>query len=120
MIPIPTSWLAAGAAGVLAIGAVGVQSYRVKSCQANLAEIRSQVAVLGAQIEEQNRAVEGWQAKMASAQATAAQERRKAAERAQGAQAEIRRLQAILNRPVQPDAPALTCNDALRELRGVR
>lgn len=105
---------------MLAVGAVGVQSYRVKSCQADLAEIRSQVAILGLQIEEQNKAVEGWQAKAIAAQATAAQERRKAADRAMGAHAEIRRLQAILSAPRAPDAPAMTCNDALRELRGVR
>ena len=119
MIPIPTSWLAAGAAGVIAVGAVGVQSYRLKSCQADLAETRSQLAVISAQIEEQNRAVEGWQAKAASAQATAAQERRKAEERSKGSRAQIARLQAILSVP-KPPAENLTCADAMRELRGVR
>jgi len=119
MIPIPTSWLAAGAAGVIAVGGIGVQQLRIKSCQADLAESRSQVTVLSAQIEEQNRAVEAWQAKAATAQARAAQERRKAQERAKGAKAQIARLQAILDAP-KPPAENLTCGDALRELRGVR
>ena len=119
MIPIPTSWLAAGAAGVIAVGGIGVQQIRIKSCQADLAESRSQVTVLSAQIEEQNRAVEGWEKKAASAQALAAQERRKAEERARGTRAQISRLQAILDAP-KPPAENLTCGDALRELRGVR
>lgn len=119
MIPVPTSWLVAGGAAVLAAGAVGVQSYRLNSCKADLAESRSQVTVLSAQIEEQNRAVQAWQDYAASAQATAAQELRKAQERSKGAKAEIRRLQAILDAP-KPATETLTCQDALRELRGVR
>lgn len=116
---IPPTWIAAGVAGTLALGTIGVQSYRLKSCQADLAESRSQVAALSVQVEEQNRAVEGWQAKAASAAATAAQARRKAQEASKGAKAQIKRLQAILDAP-KPEGPALTCNDALRELRGVR
>jgi predicted RNase H-like nuclease (RuvC/YqgF family) len=119
VIPIPISWLAAGAAGVIAVGAVGVQQIRIKSCQADLAETRSQLAVISAQVEEQNRAVEGWQAKAASAQATAAQERRKAEEAARDTKVKIARLQAILDAP-KPAVENLTCVDALRELRGVR
>jgi predicted RNase H-like nuclease (RuvC/YqgF family) len=119
MIPIPPSWIAAGAASAIAVGGIGVQSYRLNSCKADLAESRSQVTVLAAQIEEQNRAVEDWQAKAATLQATAAQERRKAEERARGTRAQIARLQAILDAP-KPPAENLTCGDALRELRGVR
>jgi len=119
MIPIPPSWIAAGAAGVIAVGGIGLQSYRLKSCQADLAVSRSQLVVLSAQIEEQNRAVESWQAKAATLHAKAAQERRKAEERAKGTRAQIARLQAILDAP-KPPAENLTCGDALRELRGVR
>ena len=41
--------------------ALGIQTYRLNSCQAELAAAQAQVMVMGAQIKEQNRAVEALQ-----------------------------------------------------------
>lgn len=116
---IPPTWIAGGAAVVIAAGAIGVQSYRLNSCRADLAEAKTVIATLSAQVEAQNKAVEDWQAKAATAAVTAAQEQRKAQERAKGDRAQIKRLQAILSAP-KPPVETRTCQDALRELRGVR
>ena len=96
MIPIAPTWIAAGVAGTLAIGAIGVQQYRINSCRADLAEARTIVAGLSAQIEQQNQAVKTWQDKAVAAQAAAAQEQRVAAERAKGTKIQIARLQGLL------------------------
>src|SRR3990167_8743515 len=89
--------------------AVGVQTYRLNSCQAELAGAQAQVLVMSAQIKEQNRAVEALQAAGSKKQAESAAALRKAEGRARVWDDQARRLSAILmNRKPswpKPDGP---------------
>ena len=94
----------------------GIQTYRLKGCQADSAALEAQVTVMGAQIGEQNRAVE----------ALAAEGARKAKEGAQAlAKAEVKakvwtdnalRIQAVLLARKPTDAT--DCKAAWQEIRG--
>lgn len=71
------------AAGVVIVGlgvALKVQSARLESCQADRVKLEAQARILGAQIAEQNRAVEA----LRSAGVAKAEEGAKALARAQG------------------------------------
>ena len=95
--------------------AVGVQTYRLNSCQAELAGAQAQVMVMGAQIKEQNRAVEALQAVGAKKQAESAQALRKAEGRAKVWESNAAGLRTVLlNR--KPDGPK-DCAAAWAEIR---
>ena len=94
----------------------GIQTYRLKGCQADSAKLAAQVTVMGAQIGEQNRAVEA----LAAEGARKAQEASKAI-----AKAEVKakvwtdnalRLQAVLTARKPTDAT--DCKAAWQEIRG--
>ena len=95
--------------------AVGVQTYRLHSCQAELAGSRAQVMVMSAQIKEQNRAVEALQAAGAKKASESAQALRKAEVKAKVWEANAAGLRTVLlNR--KPDGPK-DCAAAWAEIR---
>jgi len=95
--------------------ALGLQTYRLHSCQAELAGARAQVMVMGAQIKEQNRAVEALQAAGAKKQAESAAALLKAEGRARVWDEQAKRLTAILTTR-KPDGPK-DCAAAWAEIR---
>ena len=95
--------------------ALGVQTYRLNSCQAELAGAQAQVVVMGAQIKEQNRAVEALQAAGAKKQAESAAALRKAEGRARVWDEQAKRLSAALTSR-KPDGPK-DCTAAWAEIR---
>lgn len=114
------AWGAIGAVVViLGLGiALKVQSARLESCQADRVKLEAQAKVLGAQIAEQNRAVE----KLASEGVKKAKEAAKALRRAEG-RAQVwadnaARLRAVLTatRPAGEAVPT-SCEAAWQEIR---
>jgi len=100
-------------AGALAVA--GVQTWRLHSCQADIAAQREQVAILGASLAEQNRAVEALRTEGIRRQATAAQALAKAEGRAKVWDEQAKRLQAALTARKPTDSKE--CKDAWQELR---
>lgn len=96
------------------LAAVGIQTLRLDWCQKGRAEDQAKITVLGAQIAEQNRAVEALQAESARRLATSAAALRKAEERARTWDEQARRLQAVLTNR-QPGGPK-TCSEAWAEI----
>jgi len=74
----------------------GVQTYRLKGCQADSAALTAQVTVMGAQIVEQNRAVEALAAEGARKAAAASQALAKAEGKARVWDEQAKRLTAVL------------------------
>ena len=74
----------------------GIQTYRLKGCQADSAALKAQVTVMGSQIAEQNRAVEALAAEGAAKAKAAAQALAKAEGRARVWDQHAARLQAVL------------------------
>ena len=105
----------AGIAIAFCLAFGGVQTWRLHSCQAESAAVKAQVTVLGAQLGEQNRAVEALQAQGAAKAAAAAQALSKAEARAKVWDAQAARLQAVLTGR-KPDGDK-TCSGAWAELR---
>ena len=96
--------------------ALGVQTYRLHSCQAELAGARAQVMVMGAQIKEQNRAVEALQAAGAKKQAESAQALRKAEGKSKIWEDNATRLRSILtNRKPTDDQSCIAAWKTIRE-----
>ena len=106
----------AGIAIALCLAFGGVQTWRLHSCQADSAAVKAQVTVMGAQIGEQNRAVESLRSEGAKKQAESAQALAKAEGRAKVWDAQAGRLQAALTNR-KPDGPK-DCAAAWKEIRG--
>lgn len=117
MIPLLTSGPGLAAIGIaLALAFGGIQTYRLNGCQADSAKLTAQVTVMGAQIGEQNRAVEALAADAAKKQAAAAQALAKATGRAKVWEDNAARLRAVLTAPMAADAPT-DCAAAWTEIR---
>jgi len=96
--------------------ALGVQTYRLNSCQAELAGAQAQVVVMGAQIKEQNRAVEALQAAGAKKASESAQALRKAEVKSKTWEDNATRLRSILtNRKPSDDKSCMAAWKTIRE-----
>ncbi len=106
-----------GIAFLLAFG--GIQTYRLKLCDAEGKAAKAQITVMGAQIGEQNRAVEALEAAGRQKAKEAAQALAKAEGRARVWDEQAKRLAGLLAAPRAPDAPPqpTDCAAAWRELR---
>ena len=98
----------------LLVAAIGVQTMRLDYCQKGRAEDQAKITVLGAQLAEQNRAVEALQAAGVAKQAEAAQALRKAETRAQVWDTQAKRLTALLTSPKPAGADCKTAWEAIR------
>ena len=98
-----------------ALGFGGIQTYRLKGCQADSAKLTAQVTVMGAQIGEQNRAVEALAAEGARKAAAASQALAKAEGKARVWADNALRLQAVLTARKPTDDK--TCSAAWAEIR---
>ena len=109
---------------LLAFAALGafarLQTVRLADCRADAAAQKAQVTVLTGQVEEQNRAVQGFvqTAQERSKRAAAALAQVQAGQRSH--EAEKARLEALLaaaKAPPKPSEPARTCGQAWAEIR---
>ena len=98
----------------LLLAGLGIQSARLDYCKKGRAEDQARITVLGAQLAEQNRAVEALQAAGAAKAKEAAEALRKAEGRARVWDDQARRLTAILTSPKPPGAG---CREAWAEIR---
>lgn len=105
----------AGIAIAFCLAFGGIQTWRLKGCQADAAAQRAQVAILGASLAEQNRAVEALAKEGAARQATAAAALRKAEGRAKVWDDQARRLQDALTARKPTDSQ--DCRSAWESLR---
>ena len=105
----------AGIAIAFCLAFGGVQTWRLHSCQADAAAVKAQVTVLGAQIGEQNRAVEALQAAGVAKAKESAQALAKAEGRAKVWDEQAKRLQAALTGRKPTDAT--DCKAAWQEIR---
>ena len=105
----------AGIAIAFALAFGGVQTYRLKLCAAEGKAAQAQVVVLGAQLGEQNRAVEALQAAGQQKAKEAAQALAKADAKAKVWQDNAVRLQGVLTAR-KPDGPK-DCKAAWEEIR---
>lgn len=105
----------AGIAIALCLAFGGIQTYRLKGCQADSAALKAQVTVMGAQIWEQNRAVEALAAEGARKAAEASKALAKAEGRAQVWDKQAKRLQDVLTRRKPTDDNS--CVAAWAEIR---
>ena len=105
----------AGIAIAFCLAFGGVQTWRLHSCQADSASLKSQVTVMGSQIAEQNRAVESLRVDSIRKQAQSAQALAKAEGRAKVWDEQAKRLQAALTSRKPTDSKE--CKDAWAELR---
>ena len=94
----------AGIAIAFCLAFGGVQTWRLHSCQAESAAAKAQVTVMGAQIKDQNAAVEALRSAGIRKQAEAAQALAKAEGRAKIWTENATRLQAVLTAR-KPDGP---------------
>ena|SRR3990167_2354537 len=94
----------------LLLAAIGIQTLRLDWCQKGRAEDRARITVLGAQIAEQNRAVEELERQGAAKATEAAKALRKAETRARTWDANAARLRAILT--ARKPEEAKSCSDA--------
>lgn len=120
-IQLPMLGWAAVAAGVVILGlgiALKVQSARLESCQADRVKLEAQARILGAQIAEQNRAVQALREAGIRKEAAAAQALASATQRARTWQDNAARLRAVLTAPRPAGEPApVSCADAWKEIR---
>lgn len=109
--------VAAGAVILSLSGAVYVQTVRLNGCKGELTGAKAQIAVLAAQMDAQNRAVEALQAdgRARSAQAAAALLAQR--ERSKGIQKQADSLQAALNAAKGRKPSACPAGDAAQEVR---
>ena len=105
----------AGIAIAFCLAFGGIQTYRLKGCQADAAGLKAQVMVMGSQIAEQNRAVESLKRDSDRKQAQSAQALAKAEGRARVWDEQAKRLQAALTSRKPTDSKE--CKDAWAELR---
>ena len=93
----------------------GIQTYRLKGAQADSAKLTAQVTVMGAQIGEQNRAVEA----LAAEGARKAQEASKALAKAEGRalvwDEQAKRLRAILTARKPTETSCTAAWEAIRK-----
>lgn len=102
----------------LLLAAVGIQTLRLDFCHKGRAEDQAKIKVLGAQIAEQNRAVEALAAESARKQATSAQALRKAEDRARTWDEQARRLTEIISkRKTDPSGMPSDCKSAWEVIR---
>lgn len=115
----PTVWLAAAAAGAALWGYV--QTARLGGCQGELNGAKAQIAVLGAQMEAQNAAVQGLQAEGKARAAEAAKALQDARKRSEVGVAQAEALKrALAAHKALPDGSkpsACPAGDAAREVR---
>ena len=117
-IQLPMMAWGAIAAGVVILGlgvALKVQSARLESCQADRVKLESQAKVLGAQIAEQNRAVEALRDAGIRKEAEGIKALRKAEGRAKVWEDDSARWRAVLAGRKPTDAQ--DCKTAWSELR---
>lgn len=117
-IALPAMAWAALAAGVVILGlgvALKVQSARLESCQADRVKLEAQARILGAQLSEQNRAVEALRAAGIAKAKEAAKALAKAEGRALVWEADSARWRAVLagRKPTDPT----DCKTAWTEIR---
>lgn len=105
----------AGIAIALSLAFGGIQTYRLNSCQAAVAVQRAQVAILGSELDEQNRAVEALEEEGARKAKEASQALAKATAKGRVWQDNATRLQAVLTAR-KPDGPK-DCRTAWEEIR---
>jgi len=105
----------AGLAIAAALAFGGVQTWRLKGCQADAAQQKAQVAILGASLAEQNRAVEAIAKEGAAKAAAAAQALREAEGKAKVWEDDSARWRRVLaaRKPTDPQ----DCKAAWQELR---
>ena len=105
----------AGIAIAFALAFGGIQTFRLKGCQADNARNVAQVAILSSSLAEQNRAVESMRQEGAKKQQEGAKALAKAEARAKTWDEQAQRLQAALTsrKPTDPQ----DCATAWQELR---
>lgn len=104
----PLAW-AAIAAGVVIAGlgiALKIQSARLESCQADRVKLEAQSRILGAQLAEQNRAVQALREAGIRKEAAAAQALARATQRARTWEDNAARLRGVLTAPRPAGEPA--------------
>lgn len=115
---LPLSILLPGLAIAGALALAGVQTLRLKGCQADVATHKAQVAILGTSLAEQNRAVEALKAESALRAARSAMALRKAEDKARVWDDQARRLTAVLTAPRPAGEAAPTdCRSAWSVIR---
>ena len=98
----------------LLLAAIGIQTLRLDWCQKGRAEDQARITVLGAQIAEQNRAVEELQRQGVAKATEAAKALRKAEGRVKVWDANAARLRAILT--ARKPEEVKSCSDAWVEI----
>ena len=94
----------------LLLAAIGIQTLRLQWCQGGRAEDQARITVLGAQIAEQNRAVEELERQGAAKATEAAKALRKAETRARTWDDHAKRLRSILT--ARKPEEVKSCSDA--------
>jgi len=111
------AYIAAGVVMLGMAGAVYVQTSRLDGCKGELTGAKAQIAVLAAQMDAQNSAVEALQADGRARSAQAAKALTEAQARSKGIQKQADSLQAALNASKGRKPSTCPAGDAVKEVR---